>query len=140
MCILASPALGPGVAVERRRVAAPVAAATARARGRHTPTTKEEEHDRPISAEEIVSEGWMTQEDFDVCAEYVLNVFKFGQEKAAKNGLILVDTKFELGKPCPTHGHHERVMGFHIAPLGHGYGGPAGRREGRLSIYRGWGH
>ena len=63
-----------------------------------TPTTKEEEHDRPISAEEIVSEGWMTQEDFDVCAEYVLNVFKFGQEKAAKNGLILVDTKFELGK------------------------------------------
>ena len=35
MCILASPALGPGVAVERRRVAAPVAAATARAPGRH---------------------------------------------------------------------------------------------------------
>ena len=63
-----------------------------------TPTTKEEEHDRPISAEEIVSEGWMTQKDFDICAEAVLNVFKFGQEKAAQNGLILVDTKFEMGK------------------------------------------
>ena len=63
-----------------------------------TPTTKEEEHDRPISAEEIVAEGWMTQEDFDVCAAAVLGVFKFGQKKAAENGLILVDTKFEMGK------------------------------------------
>merc|ERR1719491_2111375 len=34
-----------------------------------TPTTKEEEHDRPISAEDIISEKWMTQEDWDVCAE-----------------------------------------------------------------------
>lgn len=63
-----------------------------------TPTTKEEDHDRPISAAEIVSEGWMTQEDFDACASAVLGVFKFGQELAEKHGLILVDTKFEMGK------------------------------------------
>ena len=30
-----------------------------------TPTTKEEHHDRPISPEEIVKEGWMTQEDWE---------------------------------------------------------------------------
>lgn len=63
-----------------------------------TPTTKEEEHDRPISATEIVDEGWMTKEDFDVCAEAALKVFEFGQYLAAERGLILVDTKYEFGK------------------------------------------
>lgn len=63
-----------------------------------TPTTKEEEHDRPISAEDVVKEGWMTQADFDVCAEATLKVFSLGQSIAKKRGLILVDTKFEFGK------------------------------------------
>ena len=63
-----------------------------------TPTTKEEEHDRPISATEIVDEEWMTKEDFDVCAKAALEVFAFGQQLAAERGLILVDTKYEFGK------------------------------------------
>ena len=63
-----------------------------------TPTTKEEEHDRPISAEDIVKEGWMSQEDFDICAKASLEVFALGQKIAAERGLILVDTKYELGK------------------------------------------
>eukprot|EP00588_Corethron_pennatum_P012566 CAMPEP_0194281824 /NCGR_PEP_ID=MMETSP0169-20130528/21640_1 /TAXON_ID=218684 /ORGANISM="Corethron pennatum, Strain L29A3" /LENGTH=341 /DNA_ID=CAMNT_0039026987 /DNA_START=64 /DNA_END=1089 /DNA_ORIENTATION=+ len=63
-----------------------------------TPTTKEEEHDRPISAEEIVSEGWMTQDDFDICAKAAIEIFQRGQKIAGERGLILVDTKFELGK------------------------------------------
>lgn len=63
-----------------------------------TPTTKEEDHDRPISAEEIVKEGWMTKEDFDVCAQAALAVFALGQNIAAQHGLILVDTKYEMGK------------------------------------------
>lgn len=63
-----------------------------------TPTTKEEEHDRPISEAEIVAEGWMNQEDFDVCAKAALAVFAKGQEIAAQRGLILVDTKYEFGK------------------------------------------
>ena len=33
-----------------------------------TPTTKEEHHDRPIAPDEIVNEGWMTQEDWDYCS------------------------------------------------------------------------
>ena len=63
-----------------------------------TPTTKEEDHDRPISPEAIVSENWMTQEDWDFCSEKALELFEFGQKKAAENGMILVDTKYEMGK------------------------------------------
>ena len=63
-----------------------------------TPTTKEEEHDRPISKADIVSEGWMTAEDFSVCEKAALEVFRLGQEIAAERGLILVDTKYEMGK------------------------------------------
>ena len=63
-----------------------------------TPTTKEEEHDRPISEAEIMAEGWMKQEDFDVCAKAALAVFAKGQEVAAQRGMILVDTKYEFGK------------------------------------------
>ena len=63
-----------------------------------TPTTKEEHHDRPISPEEIVSENWMTQEDWDYCSQKALELFEFGQKKAEKSGLVLVDTKYEMGK------------------------------------------
>ena len=63
-----------------------------------TPTTKEEHHDRPISPDEIVSEGWMTQEDWDYCSQKALELFAFGQKKAEENGMILVDTKYEMGR------------------------------------------
>lgn len=63
-----------------------------------TPTTKEEQHDRPIAPAEIVSEGWMTGEDWDYCSQKAFNLFAFGQEKAAAQGLILVDTKYEMGR------------------------------------------
>jgi len=67
-----------------------------------TPTTKEEEHDRPISAEEIVKQKWMTQEDWDVCAEAAQKVFSLGQKFAREHGLILVDTKYEFGRDLET--------------------------------------
>jgi len=63
-----------------------------------TPTTKEEEHDRPISLAEIVQENWMTQEDLDVCARAALEVFAVGQRVASEHGLVLVDTKYEFGR------------------------------------------
>lgn len=67
-----------------------------------TPTTKEEEHDRPISAIDIVKEKWMTQEDFDICANAALQVFALGQQLASEHGLVLVDTKYEFGKDLET--------------------------------------
>ena len=63
-----------------------------------TPTTKEDRHDRPISPAEIVEEGWMTREDWDAASKAALDLFTFGQQEAAKRGLILVDTKYEMGK------------------------------------------
>jgi len=62
-----------------------------------TPTTKEEHHDRPIAPDEIVNEEWMTQENWDYCSQKALELFSFGQQKAAENGMILVDTKYEMG-------------------------------------------
>jgi len=63
-----------------------------------TPTTKEDHHDRPISPEEIVNEGWMTKDDWGFCSQKALELFDFGQKKAAQNGMILVDTKYEMGR------------------------------------------
>ncbi len=63
-----------------------------------TPTTKEEHHDRPISPKEIIEEGWMSQEDWKAASTYAMNLFTYGQQVAAEHGLILVDTKYEMGK------------------------------------------
>ncbi len=63
-----------------------------------TPTTKEEDHDRPITPEAIVSENWLTQEEWDEASNYAMALFDHGQKVAARNGLILVDTKYEFGR------------------------------------------
>ena len=62
-----------------------------------TPTTKEEHHDRPITPDEIVSENWLTQEQWDEASAYAMELFSHGQKIAAQHGLILVDTKYEFG-------------------------------------------
>ena len=62
-----------------------------------TPTTKEEDRDRPISPENIIKEGWMTKEDWAYCSKVALDLFSFGQKMASENGMILVDTKYEMG-------------------------------------------
>lgn len=63
-----------------------------------TPTTKEVEHDRPISPAEIVAEGLMSQQDWDRASQAAMQLYQFGAAVAAKHGLILVDTKYEMGK------------------------------------------
>jgi len=63
-----------------------------------TPTTKFEEHDRPISREQAVQEGLITPELFDEAAAICFKLYEFGVRHAAKQGLILVDTKYELGR------------------------------------------
>lgn len=62
-----------------------------------TPTTKEKDTDRPITAKDIVKEGWLSQEQWDFCSKKALELFEFGQQHAGENGLILVDTKYEFG-------------------------------------------
>ena len=63
-----------------------------------TPTTKDKVHDRPVSREEIIDLGLMSEEDYDFAAKMSLDLFAFGQKTAKENGLILVDTKYEIGK------------------------------------------
>ncbi|POR02003.1 phosphoribosylaminoimidazolesuccinocarboxamide synthase [Alkalispirochaeta sphaeroplastigenens] len=62
-----------------------------------TPTTKGD-RDRPVSPEEILREGLMSRRDWERCRDYALDLFAFGQQKARENGLILVDTKYEMGR------------------------------------------
>ena len=63
-----------------------------------TPSTKAEYglHDEPISREAIVN-GLVEESIYAKAEEYALVLFKAGQEWAAKQGLILVDTKYEFG-------------------------------------------
>ena len=64
-----------------------------------TPTTKADEgHDMNISKEEIIAQGLVSAEDYAVIEYYTRKIFKRGQEIAARQGLILVDTKYEFGK------------------------------------------
>mgnify|MGYP002060521188 CR=1 FL=1 len=61
-----------------------------------TPTTKGET-DIPISEEEIIKQGLMTKEQFEICKEYSYKLFEVGQTISDNNGLTLVDTKYEFG-------------------------------------------
>jgi len=61
-----------------------------------TPTTKEES-DREITPENLVSEGWVSQELYDQMREKALALFKVGSELLQEKGIILVDTKYEFG-------------------------------------------
>lgn len=65
-----------------------------------TPTTKAAAgtHDEDISKEEILSQGIVSAEDYEVLEKYTRALFQRGTEIAASRGLILVDTKYEFGK------------------------------------------
>jgi phosphoribosylaminoimidazole-succinocarboxamide synthase len=61
------------------------------------PTTKEALHDRTLTPEQMITEGFVTQELFDRIRQTALALFARGEELAARNGLVLVDTKYEFG-------------------------------------------
>ncbi len=64
-----------------------------------TPSTKAAEgHDEDISEQEIISSGLATAAEWDTLKKYTLALFERGKEIAVKQGLILVDTKYEFGK------------------------------------------
>lgn len=64
-----------------------------------TPSTKAEVgHDEDISRSEIIRRGLVNESDYNQLEKYTLALFKRGKEIAARQGLILVDTKYEFGK------------------------------------------
>jgi phosphoribosylaminoimidazole-succinocarboxamide synthase len=62
-----------------------------------TPTTKGEV-DELISGEEIVNQGLMTNSEWTYVHNVALELFEYGQMVAESKGLLLVDTKYEVGK------------------------------------------
>ncbi|MFT5367039.1 MAG: phosphoribosylaminoimidazole-succinocarboxamide synthase [Candidatus Latescibacterota bacterium] len=62
-----------------------------------TPTTKAEDHDESISAAQIVERGLVDADRWAEVEEKALALFARGTELAAERGLILVDTKYEMG-------------------------------------------
>ncbi|MFC2110540.1 phosphoribosylaminoimidazolesuccinocarboxamide synthase [Bacteroidota bacterium] len=65
-----------------------------------TPSTKAAigDHDEDISREDILAKGIVSQQDYEQLEAYTYALFERGTEIAAKQGLILVDTKYEFGK------------------------------------------
>jgi len=64
-----------------------------------TPTTKAElgAHDELTSRAEVIASGLVSEEDYDEAAQIVARLFAEGSRRAESRGLILVDTKYELG-------------------------------------------
>ena len=64
-----------------------------------TPSTKASEgHDEDINKDEIIATGLATIEEWKILEKYTLQLFERGKEIAKKQGLILVDTKYEFGR------------------------------------------
>jgi phosphoribosylaminoimidazole-succinocarboxamide synthase len=65
-----------------------------------TPSTKADigDHDEDISREEILSKGIVSKENYEQLETYTFALFERGTEIADKQGLILVDTKYEFGR------------------------------------------
>lgn len=64
-----------------------------------TPSTKADQgaHDEDISKEEILSSGLVDAEIYKQLEDFSLRLFERGSDWADKQGLILVDTKYEFG-------------------------------------------
>ncbi|MBI3509995.1 MAG: phosphoribosylaminoimidazolesuccinocarboxamide synthase [Bacteroidetes bacterium] len=64
-----------------------------------TPTTKASVgHDEDISREEIISSGLVAEKEYVQLENYTRALYARGNEMAAQQGLILVDTKYEFGQ------------------------------------------
>jgi len=65
-----------------------------------TPATKapKGQHDVSVSRAQLIAQGDVTARDFDAAADMATALFARGQAMAKARGLILVDTKYELGK------------------------------------------
>ncbi|MBL7805507.1 MAG: phosphoribosylaminoimidazolesuccinocarboxamide synthase [Saprospiraceae bacterium] len=63
-----------------------------------TPTTKADAgHDEDISRDDILAKGLVPREVYEKMEAYTRALFQRGTEMAARQGLILVDTKYEFG-------------------------------------------
>jgi phosphoribosylaminoimidazole-succinocarboxamide synthase len=62
-----------------------------------TPSTKADDHDESVSRQQILERGLVEENTWEQIEEIALALFARGTEVAAQQGLILVDTKYEMG-------------------------------------------
>jgi phosphoribosylaminoimidazole-succinocarboxamide synthase len=64
-----------------------------------TPTSKALDggHDEPLTRDDILTRGLLSEEQWDTVSRHALALFARGKALAAQRGLILVDTKYEFG-------------------------------------------
>lgn len=64
-----------------------------------TPSTKAQvgDHDEAISVQEILGRGILDEDLWQQVEDYALQLFAEGQKRSAERGLILVDSKYEMG-------------------------------------------
>lgn len=65
-----------------------------------TPTTKAQNglHDEDVSRDDILKNKIVSERDYTILENYTKNLYEEGSRIANKQGLILVDTKYEFGK------------------------------------------
>jgi phosphoribosylaminoimidazole-succinocarboxamide synthase len=65
-----------------------------------TPSTKaaKGDHDESVSKEQLFERGLVSAEMFEDLERRALELFAFGQAEALRRGLLLVDTKYEIGR------------------------------------------
>jgi phosphoribosylaminoimidazole-succinocarboxamide synthase len=64
-----------------------------------TPSTKASEgHDEDISADEIINQKLVPEDEWQAIEKYALQLFERGRQIASERNLILADTKYEFGK------------------------------------------
>ncbi|MDQ4015357.1 MAG: phosphoribosylaminoimidazolesuccinocarboxamide synthase [Thermoproteota archaeon] len=61
------------------------------------PTTKSEEHDRPIDRHRVVSSGILSDNDYDFLERTSLSLYKKMSNIVERAGFIIADVKFEFG-------------------------------------------
>ena len=77
-----------------------------------TPSTKAEQgdHDMPISREEILAKQIVPTALWEEIESKALELFEYGTKRAAEQGLILVDTKYEFGTTTDANGNTVLVL------------------------------
>ncbi|MGH9992137.1 MAG: phosphoribosylaminoimidazolesuccinocarboxamide synthase [Nitrososphaera sp.] len=76
------------------------------------PTTKSEEHDRPVDRAEVTSSGLLTSEDYGYLEKVSISLYQKMSGIVERAGFIMADVKFEFGR----NGNGEIVLGDSLGP------------------------
>ena len=81
-----------------------------------TPTTKAlpGAHDQPISSTDIVKKGLVEESVWEEACDKAIKLFNFASQKADKNNLILVDSKYEFGLVTDANGKQKLIIADEI--------------------------